>query len=155
MTDQRSEQATTCSEIQSALGESRRYLLSHHEPSDYDRCHTVQIRRRSVHLCARCSGIYPGIAVGIGLFVTDLFAAIQLGLVALLPLPALVDWSVTQFLQSDGSNTVRTLTGGLLGIGYGLGLGTLLVERDATVVLIGLVYGLAAGVALWRYHGES
>ncbi|MFC7071662.1 DUF2085 domain-containing protein [Halovenus rubra] len=154
MTDPHGGQPSTLSEIQSALDETCQYLLSHHEPSDYHRCYTLQIRGHSVHLCARCLGLYPGIAVGVGCFLTNLFSPIHFFLVALLPLPALIDWSVTHLLAPEGSNTVRTITGGLLGIGYGIGLGYVLVERAPTVVVIGLFYAVAAGVVLWRYYGE-
>lgn len=143
------------SEIRSALAASRQYLLSHHEPSEYHRCYTLQIRGRSVHLCARCSEVYPGIAVGAGLFVTELFAAVHLVLITLLPLPALIDWTVTQVWMRHGLNAVRTLTGGLLGIGYGIGVGYVLVEREFAVVIIGAIYAVAAGLALWRYYTVS
>jgi len=139
-------------EMRTALAETRRYLLSHHEPSDYHRCHRLDIGGRPVHLCARCSGVYPGIAVGVGLFLTEVLASLQLVLVALLPLPALVDWSVTHFRPPEGSNAVRTATGGLLGVGYGLGLGHLLVAREPVVLGVGLGYGLLAAVALAWYH---
>lgn len=152
MTDDGGDDVSVRDELRVALAESRQYLLSHHEPSEYHRCHTLQIRGRPVQFCARCSGIYPGIAVGLGLFATGLLASIQLVVVALFPLPALIDWSLTSFRPAKGSNAIRTVTGGLLGIGYGLGLGHLLVDREPLVLALGLGYALLAAVALALYH---
>jgi uncharacterized membrane protein len=154
MTGERGEEVSTLTEMRAALAETRRYLLSHHEPSAYHRCHTLKIQGRSVPLCARCSGIYPGIAVGIGLFVTGILMSVHLALVALLPLPALVDWSLTHFRPPDGSNVIRTATGVLLGIGYGLGLCHLLVDGEPLILGIGLAYGTVAAVALARYYRD-
>ncbi len=55
------------SEVRAGLAETRRYLLSHHKPEEWNRCHAVGIpgRKRPLRLCARCSGIYPGIALGV------------------------------------------------------------------------------------------
>lgn len=146
--------SSTLSELKAGLAETRRYLLSHHEPSGYHRCHTLRFRGRTVRLCARCSGVYPGIALGLVLFVTGLFAPVHLGLVAALPLPALLDWCLTHFRPAEGSNAVRTATGALLGTGYGLGLGYLLGERELLVLLVGVVYALLAGVALLASHRQ-
>lgn len=152
MTDDRSEKGSILAEMRTALAETRRYLLSHHEPSEYHRCHRLEIRGQPVHLCARCSGVYPGIALGIALFLTDILTSLQLVLVALLPLPALLDWCLTHFRPPDGSNVIRTATGVLLGVGYGLGLGHLLVAREPVVLGVGIGYGLLAAVALAWYH---
>lgn len=139
---------STLTEVRKGLAESQQYLLSHHEPRDYHRCYAPQIRGRTVRLCARCSGVYPGIALGLGLFVTSLLGAVHFLLVAFLPLPALVDWTVTHFGTTEGWNAVRTLTGFLLGVGYGLGLGHLLLGGDLFVLAIGAGYGLLAGSLL-------
>jgi uncharacterized membrane protein len=155
MTSDGGDGVSTLAEMRTALAETRRYLLSHHEPQNYHRCHRLEVRGRPVHLCARCSGVYPGIAVGIGLFFADVLTPVQLVLVACLPLPALLDWCLTHFRPPDGSNAVRTVTGGLLGVGYGLGLGLLLVDREPAVLGVGIVYGLVAAVALMWYHRGS
>lgn len=135
-------------ELRRGLAETRRFLLSHHEQSEYYRCHTVQMRERCVHLCARCSGVYPGIALGVvgHSLVPD--AAVVLVLVGLLPLPALVDWAVTSFTPRRGKNAVRTATGLLLGAGYGLGLTRLAGGWDLPVVAIGLGYGVLAALLI-------
>jgi uncharacterized membrane protein len=60
------------SEVWSGPTETRRYLLSHHEPAEWDHYHAVGIpgRKRPLRLCARCSGIYPGIVLGVALVLT-------------------------------------------------------------------------------------
>jgi uncharacterized membrane protein len=138
------------SELARGWRETRQYLLSHHEPATWHRCYAPEIRGRRVRLCARCLGIYPGILVG-------LFAVLRIGLpishyylVALLPLPALVDWTVTTFTDRIGSNPVRTLTGFLLGIGYAIGLVRVVGNADPGVLVVGSVYALAAGLLLVR-----
>jgi uncharacterized membrane protein len=135
-------------EIRRGLAETRRFLLSHHEPSEHYRCHAVRVRGRRVHLCARCSGVYPGIALGAVGHSLGPDAAVVLLLVGVLPLPALVDWAITSFTHRRGHNAVRTATGLLLGVGYGLGLMRLADGWNLAVVAIGLVYGALAALLL-------
>lgn len=141
-------------ELRAGLAETRRYLLSHHEPGDWDRCYQPVVFGRRVRLCARCSGIYPGILAGA---LASLASADALGsvfLVAVLPLPALLDWAVTAFTDHRGFNPVRTLTGGLLGFGYALGAALLLGAGDLRVAAVGAAYALAAG-GLLALEGSS
>jgi uncharacterized membrane protein len=138
-------------EVRKGLAEARPFLLSHHLPSEYDHCYAPVIRGQTVQLCARCTGIYPGILGGLVAFFVAPTMLRHVMIVAVLPLPALLDWSLTALGSRDGSNPVRTVTGALLGYGYGLGLGHLLVGRNVAVLLVGLCYGLLADVAL-TYH---
>lgn len=135
-------------ELRSGLAETRQYILSHHPPSQYDRCYAPVVGSGTVHICARCAGIYPGIAAGLLAFALAPAATKGMLLVAVLPIPALVDWVVTTLLERRGYNVVRTVTGAALGYGYGLGLGHLFVGGDIRVVLVGAAYALLAGVAL-------
>ncbi|WP_254839724.1 DUF2085 domain-containing protein [Natronomonas marina] len=135
-------------EVREALAETRRYLLSHHEPHEFDRCYAPVLFGRRVRLCARCSGIYPGIAAGIVAHAVGPPAATGLALVALLPLPALVDWAATAFTDRRGHNPVRTATGAALGYGYGVGLGLLVGAGDFRVLAVGVAYGAAAAALL-------
>jgi uncharacterized membrane protein len=137
-------------ELAEGWAETRRYLLSHHEPTDWDRCYAPTIRGRRVRLCARCLGIYPGILVG--LLVASLFRVpiSHYALVALLPLPALLDWTVTTFTDRAGHNVVRTSTGVLLGVGYAVGLVHVVGNADLGVVAIGAIYACTAGALLVR-----
>lgn len=135
-------------ELRKGLAETRTYLLAHHLPSEYHRCYSPVVAGRRVHICARCLGIYPGIVAGI---LASLFGPWDhLLLVALLPLPALVDWSVTAFSEREGYNPVRTATGALLGCGYGLGVSLLVVESRIGVFGIGVGYAVLAGLLLYR-----
>ncbi|MFB6138661.1 MAG: DUF2085 domain-containing protein [Halobacteriaceae archaeon] len=145
---------------------TRPYLLSHHVPADHDRCYALAVGDRRVRLCARCAGIYPGIVAGIVAFalgaphtLAALGApaapdAVALALVAVLPAPALLDWTATAFTDRAGLNPVRTATGALLGAGYGLGLGRLFVAGDVRVLAVGLAYGLLAVALLAARDGS-
>ena len=135
-------------ELSAALAATRRYLLSHHEPGASHRCHAPVVFGRRVRLCARCSGIYPGIVVGLAAFLLGPARLSGLAVVAALPLPALVDWTATAFTPRRGSNWVRTATGAALGYGYGAGLGRLFLAGDRRVLAVGVAYGAAAAVLL-------
>ena len=66
-----------------------------------------------------------------------------------------VDWSLTAFTPREGSNPGRTVTGLLLGYGYGLGLGHLFVGGNVLVLLVGLCYGLLAVLFLSIHEPEE
>lgn len=136
-------------EFEAGLAETRRYLLSHHEPRDYDRTYAVAVLGQRVRLCARCTGIYPGILLGVLLGAPRIGGVAAIHLILVLPLPALVDWTATRFTDAAGSNLARTATGAALGYAYGLGVIALL-GGDVRVLLIGAGYGLAAGALLAR-----
>lgn len=139
-------------EFRRGLAATAPYLLSHHEPDERERCHTVAVGDRRLHLCARCTGIYPGIALGIALTVGGLWPAwVSLPwLVALLPAPALADWARSALRNRPGTNAVRTLTGAGLGLAYGTGLASIFAGRHLPwVVGVGVGYGVLAAVGLW------
>lgn len=140
-------------ELEAGLAETRTYLLSHHEPAQYHRCYRLSVRGRTVRLCARCLGIYPGIAIGVAAAATDVAPNVQPAMVLLFPALALVDWTVTTFTATGGANGIRTGSGLFLGIAYGLGLWMLLVDGVIWVVLVGLGYGGVAAVLLARKYG--
>lgn len=131
-------------ELRRGLSETRRYLLSHHQPHEWDRCHQATIFGQEVRLCARCSGIYPGLIAGTVAGVAGLLPSMPLLIIALFPAPALLDWSLTTFTERRGNNLVRTTTGALLGYAYGLGLYLLSSGRLLPVLTVGLLYGLTA-----------
>jgi len=135
--------------MRDALAETRRYLLSHHEPAEHDRCHAPVVVGRRLRVCARCSGIYPGIAGGVAAAVAGPAWLSSLLVVTVLPAPALVDWTATTATTRRGSNWLRTATGLLLGYAYGVGLGRLLVAGDRRVLAVGVAYGLPALALLW------
>jgi uncharacterized membrane protein len=139
------------SEFRAGLAETRGYLLAHHEPDEWDRCHQPTVLGRRVRLCARCSGVYPGIAAGLLTYVLGPPALASFAVVATLPLPALVDWTVTSFTSRRGYNVVRTATGLLLGYSYGLGLGSVFGDLNPRVILVGIGYAVVAAALLY-YH---
>lgn len=135
-------------EVRAALAATRPYLLSHHEPSEWDRCYAPTVGDRRVRLCARCLGIYPGILVGVAAWLLAAPLPTGLAAVALLPLPALVDWAASAFTPRAGWNPVRTATGAALGYAYGVGLAALLLGGDRRVLAVGVAYATVAGVLL-------
>lgn len=135
-------------ELRKGLVETRQYLLSHHPPSEYHRCYSPTIAGQRVHICARCLGIYPGIVAGLLAYFSVFRGFISLLLVAILPLPALLDWSVTTFTEREGYNVVRTATGAALGFGYAFGVPLLLFGSTISVLAVGICYTLAAGFLL-------
>lgn len=140
-------------EVRTALAATRPYLLSHHDPEEWNRCYAPTLLGRRVRLCARCFGVYPGIAVGLFAFSTTLPVPTGIAAVAALPLPALLDWALTAFTDRQGSNPLRTATGAALGYAYGLGLGILFVGGDRRVLAVGAVYGFVAAALL--YHEQA
>jgi uncharacterized membrane protein len=112
-------------------------------------------RERPLRVCARCSGIYPGIALGVTLVLTGALPVVP-WLVAVLPAFALADWARSQFTARRGRNSVRTASGFGLGFAYGMGLlGLLGGDSRVAVLLIGLGYALLAGGGLWLAYGRS
>lgn len=137
-------------EVRAGVSETARYVLSHHERDEWDRCYAPAIGGRRVRVCARCTGIYPGILGGVGAFVfaPPSFWAVWIPFV--FPFPALVDWTISAATARRGRNAVRTLTGFLLGYGYAIGGLQLLVVGELLVVLAGVGYGVLALGALVR-----
>ena len=134
-------------EVRRGFRDAAPFLLSHHLPEERDRCHRVRVAGNEIHLCARCSGVYPGLVAAFVAGSSDLdlpFTAI-----AALPAPALVEWLLTGRGDRRGRNDVRTLTGLALGLGYGFGLVRLLAGRDRRgVVAVGLAYSTLAAALL-------
>lgn len=141
--------------VRAGLAETRRYLLSHHEPAEHYRCYAPVVFGRRVRLCARCSGVYPGILAGLLAVLVGPAALSRFAVVAVLPLPALLEWAATAFTDRRGWNGVRTATGALLGYGYAIGLGRLFLAGDLRVLAVGVGYGLAAAGLLARHRARE
>ncbi|GGL70176.1 DUF2085 domain-containing protein [Halocalculus aciditolerans] len=136
-------------EVRAGLRAARPYLLAHDDPP-YDHCHSFSARGRRVDVCARCLGIYPGVAAG---FLAGRLLAAPLALVAVLPLPALLDWSAVALGGRDGNNHRRTLTGVLLGVAVAGGV-VRLVDGDLRTLAVAAGYGVTTATALWLEHRD-
>ena len=98
-------------------------LVSHHPVHQLNRCYRVNVKGRSIFICARCLGLYP-------VLVSSLVVSLSGGpgwgvspwVMALLCLPALVDWGMARIGLAEGVNSLRTATGALAGLGFGLSL---------------------------------
>ncbi|MFP2933237.1 DUF2085 domain-containing protein [Pyxidicoccus sp. 3LG] len=129
------------------------FWLSHHHPDEYNRTYVLG----GVRVCARCLGTYPVLlAILVGLFVAraPLDWRWDVPAVLALTVPALGDWAVGRFRPSSGSNTVRTLTGVLLGLALGRSL-YVHVQRPLPAVLLAqaaLVTAVAVPVILATYR---
>lgn len=97
-------------------------LLSHHMPEKLHRTIRIGFRGRNVYLCARCTGIYTGIAsVFIAWFFNfNLPTWLYLPLLLILPASSMVDWVTQSCKLRESRNSTRICTGFLLGIGWGL-----------------------------------
>ncbi|WP_135305736.1 DUF2085 domain-containing protein [Haloarcula amylovorans] len=136
-------------ELRRGLAATAPYLLSHHTADERYRCHRLTVAGRTAHFCARCSGLYPGIALGVIAFLLGVARGVWFPVVALGPLPALVDWAATTFTDRRGTNTVRTATGGLLGLAYGLAVPWFLTTWQLRLAAIAVSYGGLAAAGLW------
>jgi hypothetical protein len=89
--------------------------LSHHTGSGLSRCFRVG----GIHLCARCSGLWPALLVGIAAQriwpwrVSRFDVAVELALI----LPGLWDYARSHRRPWLGTNPGRASTGVLLGLG--------------------------------------
>ncbi|MBI5482596.1 MAG: DUF2085 domain-containing protein [Deltaproteobacteria bacterium] len=96
------------------------FLLAHHRPDEYDRCYSLG----GVHLCARCAGLYPALALLLALQLQGVVGAIRAewAVLYLLPMPAIFSWARRRLTGAAGSNPVSTVTGALLGVALGRGI---------------------------------
>ncbi len=139
-------------EFRKGIMETQRYVLSHHPDEEWDCCYAPTIYGRQFHICARCSGIYPGILLGIIAYLSGFLTPLNWLVVLVFPVPALFDWWLSITGLFEGWNPLRTLTGGLLGVAYGLGLGIFLGQGELWILGVGLLYGVTAGSLLYLYR---
>jgi hypothetical protein len=130
--------------------------LAHHYPEDYDRC----LRVRGRHVCRRCAVLYPvaflTLAVTAGWHPS---AAVDVVLVALLPLPALVEFGAEHLgLVRYRPARLVALTVPL-GVGLGRGLARYLDDHADRlfwgVVVVYTALGVAAAYARQRRAAGS
>lgn len=74
-------------------------------------------------VCARCTGVYFGQCVSIGLFTSFWPISASLWALVALMVPMGIDWSIQEFLGIQSTNLRRFVTGFFGGFGfYGLGM---------------------------------
>ena len=98
----------------------RDYVLSHHEPGDYDRCLELRFRSHTCHFCARCAGWYVSFCsywASLLLGVQGIAAVVD-SLLVLLPFPAVLEWSLHKLNLWQGTNVTRVASGLPLGLGF-------------------------------------
>ncbi len=113
-------------------------LISHHPPSQYGHCLRVSVRGRSIYFCARCTGLYGGLALGVaGIFLLNLvlepswlwfMVALALGFTTV------VDWMTQRIARRKTTNHIRFITG----VGSGLGLAIVFLLSNLVFMLITL-----------------
>ena len=129
------------------------YLLSHHLPARFNRTIAIRGRRRTYHVCARCTGQLIGLCGWLLTF--GVLGAMRLSifddrvqlLFAFLPLPAALDWFTQAAGHRESRNSLRVVSGVLLGAGF-TDLIASVVLVHWTIVLAGLFVLLLYIVAL-------
>jgi uncharacterized membrane protein len=141
-------------EFREAIRKTSKYLFSHHRKEEHYRCYSLSFFSRKVHLCSRCTGIYPGIFVGIAQL--HLATVLPLYLVALSGVPTLIEKYFTGVKRFRGYNWLRTLTGFILGLGYVNGVYLLLKDPlSPELLLIGSLYLIAAVYLILRQRQKD
>jgi uncharacterized membrane protein len=91
------------------------FWLSHHRDDELNRTYSIA----GLRVCARCLATYPLALAAIAVQIArhaPLFHPLDPLVALVLPIPALIDWSVGRFNPRAGSNAVRSATGALLGL---------------------------------------
>ncbi|SFM46942.1 DUF2085 domain-containing protein [Methanolobus profundi] len=142
--------ASLKNEIVSGWNETSKYLISHHECHEYYKCLELNYRGKKQYICSRCLGVYIGILSGILYYSYISATHLSYTMIALLPMAALIDWSVTAFRISKSNNIFRVTSGFLLGIAYLNGALLFLQNRtDYMILAIGVFYASASLLLLY------
>lgn len=119
---------------------SLRFLLAHHGYFEFDRCLRLKICGTEVFFCARCTGIYLGVAVtAIAAMIGFASPPKNVAPLLLLPAPAFLDWGLYVTGLRSGTNLVRAASGVLLGVayvGYVVSIATVGHRAPATVAIL-------------------
>ncbi len=97
-------------------------FLTHHWELESDHAVPVKIGGYHIFVCTRCTGTVAGIIFGLLieriLFFsgTPISANLALILSASLPIPGLIDWGTQKLLYRKSNDTIRIITGVLLGL---------------------------------------
>ncbi|TFG14509.1 DUF2085 domain-containing protein [Candidatus Thorarchaeota archaeon] len=130
------------------IKETIHMLISHHPPSLYGHCLRLTVFGRSIYFCARCTGIYGGMGLGI-VFFSVLGISMEPSwlwfLIALvLGLSTVVDWMTQRLSPRKTRNSVRFSTGVMSGLGLAIifmlaNLLYVLVALAAMMISVGVV----------------
>lgn len=137
-------------EIISGLNETSKYLISHHKCNEYYKCLELNYSGKKHYICSRCLGIYTGIISNFLYYSFISVNHLSYITIAILPIVALIDWSITAFGIHKSNNISRTLSGFLLGIAYFNG--SLLLFQNITdhiILAIGAFYASASMLLLY------
>jgi len=100
-------------------------IVSHHEPPFMNRCWHFRIRSHTLHVCARCSALLLGIITAFTVQFYILYIEVTpltFFIAFLISLPAAVDWSTQTLEIRESRNSIRSITGFLLGYAVGFSL---------------------------------
>ncbi|MCL4324237.1 MAG: DUF2085 domain-containing protein [Candidatus Thermoplasmatota archaeon] len=131
----------------------KEFLLSHHIPSRYNRTFCLSLGHRRVRVCSRCTGQTLGgfafllVFVLSSFFREQLFLPIPQLLIALAPLLATVDWLTQSLGKRESSNSLRLVSGALLGFALS-DAGTLLLTWRWLYFLYAVAFFLIYAAAI-------
>ena len=126
-------------------------VLAHHTASRMNRTIGLQVLSWEQRFCTRCSGQWIATVVCVALmlgFRLEIAFPIWMVVLALLPMPALLDWITQTWGIRESSTPLRMLTGSILGIGVGFQV-VAGVRLDWLAFVGGI--GVAVGYALAIY----
>lgn len=115
---------------------------------------TIRLRifNTNTRLCARCTGIYLGIIATILLFFLEVNIPniFKLLIIFAFPVPAIVDWGLDKYDLWKSCNTIRFVSGFMLGICY-IFIWARFIQNplDIMVWLSAVVYSTIAGFILY------
>ena len=94
------------------------FLLSHHYPQEYNHCILFKFKQKNYYLCARCFGYYSSFFIFFlfYFFVDSFIYNFNWIILYFLPFFAFIDWELTEKKIYSGNNSIRYITGFLLGI---------------------------------------
>jgi uncharacterized membrane protein len=119
-------------------------LLSHHPPSLYGHCLRLTLRGRSLYFCARCTGIYGGLVIGVVAFlilpITLEPSWLWFLIAVAIGFSTVIDWMSQRLTPRKTTNFVRATTGFM----SGLSLAIIFLLGDLFYMLIALAIMMAS-----------